>query len=66
MENILKRSRRVYKSVKEVAEQFNLSQKQVYRNIKRPEFEDCIAKFGTGCVRVDIDKYFEICQQVFR
>ncbi len=66
MENILKRSRRVYKPVKEIAAQYGTSDRQIYRNLQRPEFQECKAKFGTRCVKVDVEKYFEICEQVFR
>lgn len=66
MDNPLKRSRRTYKPVKEIAKQYSTSERQIYRNIKMPEFEDCVAKFGSGCVRVDVDAYFETCQKVFR
>lgn len=66
MENILKRSRRVYKPVKELAEQYGTSIEQIYKNLKMPEFEGCIAKFGKGCIRVDEDLYFETCQKIFK
>lgn len=66
MESILKRSRRKFIKVKDLAEQYQTSERQIYRNLKMPEFEDCIAKFGTECIRVDEDLYFETCQKVFK
>ena len=65
-ESILKRSRRTYKPVKDIAEQYSVDESQIYKNLKKPEFEECINRQGSRAVRVDIDKYFEICQQVFR
>ena len=66
MESILKRSRRTYKPVKQIADLYGVDQSLIYKNLKKPEFEECINRQGTKAVRVDIDKYFEICQQVYR
>lgn len=64
--NELSKKRKKYIPIKEVAEYTGTSNRQVYRNIQLPLFEECVKKFGTKTYRVDLDLYTEICQQVFR
>ena len=60
------RARKKYITVKDFCEQFSLSKPQAYRIIARPEMQEAIIKMGTGCIRIDLDRAFEITQQIFR
>ena len=66
MTRLQERARKKYITPKEFGEQFSISKAQVYRILRMPEMEEAIIKMGTGCIRIDIDKAFEITQQIFR
>lgn len=60
------RARKKYVTVKDFKEQYKLSKTQAYTILKKPELEDAIIKVGSRAIRVDIDRAFEIMQQIFR
>ena len=60
------RARKKYITPKDCGEQFSISKAQVYKILARPEMQEAIIKMGTGCIRIDIDRAFEITQQIFR
>lgn len=66
MTKLQERARKKYISPKEFGEQFSISKAQVYKILGRPEMQEAIIKMGTGCIRIDIDRAFEITQQIFR
>ncbi len=59
------RARKKYITVKEFAEQYSLSKAQAYRILSMPEMEEAIIKVGTAGKRIDLDRAFELMQQVF-
>ena len=66
MTRLQERARTKYITPKEFGEQFSISKAQVYKILARPEMQEAIIKMGTGCIRIDIDRAFEITQQIFR
>lgn len=66
MTRLQERARKKYITPKDFREQFSISKAQVYKILARPEMQEAIIKMGTGCIRIDIDRAFEIAQQIFR
>ena len=60
------RARKKYVTVKDFKEQYKLSKTQAYTIIQRPEFEEAKIKVGDKAIRIDLDRAFEIMQQIFR
>lgn len=60
------RARTKYVTVKEFQEQYSLSTPQAYRILSMPEMEEAVIKIGDKGKRVNLDKAFEIMQQIFR
>lgn len=60
------KARKKYVTVKDFKDQYKLSKTQAYTILSRPEFEEAKIKVGEKAIRVDIDKAFEIMQQIFR
>lgn len=63
--NVCSRSRRNFVEPKAIAEQYNISVKQVYKLLTLPVFAEAKKKMGTRCTRVDQDKFYEISEQYF-
>lgn len=59
------RARTKYITVKEFQEQYSLSKSQAYRIIAMPEMQEAVIRAGTRSKKVDLDKAFEIMQQIF-
>lgn len=59
------RARKKYISVKEFQEQYSLSKAQAYKILARPEMEEAKIKIGEKGIRIDLDRTFEIMQQIF-
>ena len=66
MTKLQERARKKYVTVKDFAEQFSISKPQAYRIIAMPEMQEAIIKTGTRNKKVDLDRAFEIMQQIFR
>lgn len=64
--NICSRSRRIFVEPKKIAEQYDISPKQVYKLLSLPVFAETKIKVGKRCTRVDQDRFFEIAEQYFR
>lgn len=60
------KARRKYVSVEKFMEQYDLSKSQAYRLLKRPEMQESIIKVGEKAIRVDLDRAFEIMQEIFK
>lgn len=59
------RARKKYITVKEFQEQYSLSKAQAYKILARPEMEEAKMKIGKKGIRIDLDRVFEIMQQIF-
>ena len=54
-----------YITVKEFQEQYSLSKSQAYKILAMPEMEEALIKIGTKGIRINLDRAFEIMQQIF-
>ena len=59
------RARKKYSTVKDFQEQYSLSRAQAYKILARPEFDEAKIKAGERSIRIDLDRAFEIMQQIF-
>lgn len=59
------RARTKYVTVKEFQEQYSLSQAQAYKILSLPELQEAVIKTGTKNKKVNLDRAFEIMQQIF-
>lgn len=64
--NICSRSRKSFVSPKKLAEQYDVSDKQIYKLLAMPIFAKAIKRLGTRTIRVDQDLFAEINDQYFR
>ena len=55
-----------YVTVKEFQEQYSLSRPQAYKILAMPEMEEAVIKVGEKGKRVNLDRAFEIMQEIFR
>lgn len=55
-----------YVTAKEFQKQYSLSKSQAYKILAMPEMKEAIARTGTRNKKVNLDKAFEIMQQIFR
>lgn len=58
-------SKKKYITVKEFQNQYSLSKSQAYKILARPEFDETKIKAGERSIRIDLDRAFEIMQQIF-
>ena len=54
-----------YITVKEFQEQYSLSRSQAYKILSMSEMEEAVVKTGTRNKKVNLDRAFEIMQQIF-
>lgn len=66
MTRLQERARKKYVTAKEFAEQYSLSKAQTYKILSMPEMEEAVIKVGTAGKRIELDRAFEIMQQIFR
>lgn len=59
------RARTKYVTVKEFQEQYSLSQAQAYKILSLPELQEAVIKTGPKNKKVNLDRAFEIMQQIF-
>lgn len=59
------KARKKYITPKEFMEQFSLSKSQTYKILARPEMQEAKIKTGDKLIRINIDRAFEIMQQIF-
>lgn len=60
------RARKKYVTVKEFYEHYTLSKSQAYAMLQRPEFDEAKIKVGAKGIRIDLDRAFEIMQQIYK
>lgn len=65
MTKLQERARAKYVTVKEFQEQYSLSQAQAYKILSLPELQEAIIKTGPKNKKVNLDRAFEIMQQIF-
>lgn len=65
MTKLQQKARIKYVTPKEFADQYSISKAQVYNILKRPEMEEAIIKIGEKGIRINLDRAFEIMQQIF-
>lgn len=59
------RARKKYVSVKDFQKQYSLSRSQAYKILAMPEMQEVKMKAGEKLIRIDLDRAFEIMQQIF-
>ena len=59
------RARLKYVTPKEFMEQYHLSKSQAYKILARPEMQEAKIKTGEKLIRINLDRAFEIMQQIF-
>ena len=59
------KARKKYVSVKDFQEQYSLSKSQAYKILAMPEMQEVKMKAGEKLIRIDLDRAFEIMQQIF-
>ena len=60
------KARKKYVKPRQFAEQYDISKSQLYRILNMQEFQEAIIKVGEKTKRINVDRAFEIMQQVFR
>lgn len=65
MTKLQERARKKYITVKEFQNQYSLSKSQAYKILAKPELQEAVVKTGARSKKVDLDKAFEIMQQIF-
>jgi hypothetical protein len=59
------KARAKYITVKDFQEQYSLSRAQAYKILAMPEMEEAKIKTGQKSIRINLDRAFEIMQQIF-
>lgn len=65
MTRLQEKARAKYITVKEFQEQYSLSRAQAYKILSMPEMEEAKIKTGQKSIRINLDRAFEIMQQIF-
>lgn len=60
------KARAKYVTVKEIQDQYSMSKAQAYKILAKKELEPAVIKTGEKSIRVNLDKAFEIMQQIFK
>lgn len=59
------KARKKYVPVKDFQKQYSLSRSQAYKILAMPEMQEVKMKAGEKLIRIDLDRAFEIMQQIF-
>lgn len=59
------KARAKYVTVNEFMEQYSLKKSQAYKIMARPEMQEAIIKTGEKSKRINLDRAFEIMQQIY-
>ncbi len=59
------KARAKYITPKQFMKQYSLSRTQAYKILARPEMEEAKIKTGEKSIRINLDKAFEIMQQIY-
>lgn len=65
MTKLQEKARKKYITPKQFMEQYSLSKSQAYKILAMPEMQEAVTKTGTRSKKVDLDKAFQIMQQIF-
>ncbi len=65
MTKLQERARIKYVTVKEFQNQYSMSRPQAYKVLAMPEMSEAVIKTGEKSIRVNLDRAFEIMQQIF-
>ena len=65
MTKLQEKARAKYITPKQFMEQYQLSKSQAYKILAMPEMEEAKVKVGQKGIRIDLDKVFQIMQQIF-
>lgn len=65
MTKLQEKARAKYITPKQFMEQYQLSKSQAYKILAMPEMQEAKMKAGEKLIRIDLDKAFEIMQQIF-
>ena len=65
MTKLQERARTKYVTVKEFQNQYSMSKSQAYKILSMPEMAEAVIKTGENNKKVNLDKAFEIMQQIF-
>lgn len=65
MTKLQERARIKYVTVKQFQEQYSLSRPQAYKILAMPEMQEAVIKTGEKSKKVNLDRAFEIMQQIF-
>lgn len=64
--NICSKKRPKYAKVKELAEELNCTEQQIYKTVKRPDMKDTVKKIGRSGIRIDVEKFYTRLEQIYR
>lgn len=59
------KARAKYVTPKQFMEQYSLSKSQAYKILAMPEMQEAKIKAGDKLIRINLDRAFEIMQQIF-
>lgn len=59
------KARAKYVTPKQFMEQYSLSKSQAYKILAMPEMQEAKIKTGDKLIRINLDRAFEIMQQIF-
>ena len=65
MTKLQARARAKYITPKQFMEQYQLSKSQAYKILAMPEMEEAKVRVGQKGIRINLDRAFEIMQQIF-
>lgn len=65
MTRLQEKARAKYITPKEFIEQYSLSKSQAYKILAMPEMQEAVIKVGEKSKRINLDRAFEIMQQLF-
>ena len=57
--------KKTYVRVKDIAEQYSMSTRQIYQNLKLPAFETTYKKTGEKSIRIDPEAYAEVIDKFY-
>lgn len=65
MTRLQEKARAKYVTPKQFMEQYSLSKSQAYKILAMPEMQEAKIKAGDKLIRINLDRAFEIMQQIF-
>lgn len=65
MTRLQEKARKKYITPKQFMEQYQFSKSYAYKVLAMPEMQEAVEKMGKKLIRIDLDRAFEIMQQIF-